>query len=295
MYREQEPAHVSGTPQRSSRQARFERLERATAMPMFMLSLLFIVLLVAESLVAAPQARAWISRGTWAIWAVFALELATKTALAPNRLRYLRSHWLDVLVVLIPALRPLRVLRALNLLRIATLLPATARAVLSLRQILTSHGLHYALLLTVIVLTASAAVVTWLERGAGGPIDGFTTALWWVVTTATTVGYGDTYPVTAAGRAVAVVVMLIGIALFGLVSANLAAFLVERQQRREVSTAELYDKLCALEAQLARLERAVASAQPAREAVATHEAPTADVAPDVPVSGGQDAGDTSGD
>lgn len=225
---------------------------------MLALSILFVALLVTDALGVSPETRALIDWGMWAIWGAFAVELAVKTYLAPNRLRYLRTHWLDVLVVLVPALRPLRVARALNLLRAATLLPATARAIVALRSVLTSHGLHYALAVGGIALTASAAVVTWFERGSGGPIDRFSTALWWAITTATTVGYGDTYPVTTAGKIIAVLVMLVGIALFGLITANVSAYLVRSQQRGQVTVADLYRKLCEIEERLARLESTVA-------------------------------------
>jgi voltage-gated potassium channel len=124
--------------------------------------------------------------------------------------------------------------------------------------VLTSHGLHYALAVGGIVLAASAAVVTWFERGAGGPIDRFSTALWWVIVTATTVGYGDTYPVTTAGKIVAALIMLVGIALFGLITANVSAYLVRRQEQDDVSVADLYRKLCEVEERLTHLEDAIA-------------------------------------
>jgi voltage-gated potassium channel Kch len=49
----------------------------------------------------------------------------------------------------------------------------------------------------------------------------------------TTVGYGHKYPVTPEGRAVAVVLMFLGIALFGVITATLASFFVEHQSQSE--------------------------------------------------------------
>jgi voltage-gated potassium channel len=63
-----------------------------------------------------------------------------------------------------------------------------------------------------------------------GNIESIPDGLWWAATTVTTVGYGDTFPTTAAGRAVAVMLMLIGVGLFGLLAASLASFLIERDE-----------------------------------------------------------------
>ena len=66
-------------------------------------------------------------------------------------------------------------------------------------------------------------------------------ALWWALTTVTTVGYGDTYPVTGEGRVIAAVLMLVGIALFGSMSAIITSKLIlpketkdHEEMRREV-------------------------------------------------------------
>lgn len=62
-------------------------------------------------------------------------------------------------------------------------------------------------------------------------------ALWWVCVTIATVGYGDKYPVTAAGRVVGVLTMIAGVGLFGTLSAYLAnAFLSSGKQRRTPQT-----------------------------------------------------------
>jgi voltage-gated potassium channel len=75
-----------------------------------------------------------------------------------------------------------------------------------------------------------------LEVEAGAPGATIRTggdALWWALTTVTTVGYGDTYPVTTAGRAIAAVMMLVGIALFGSMSALITSRLILPREARE--------------------------------------------------------------
>jgi len=64
--------------------------------------------------------------------------------------------------------------------------------------------------------------------------NGFLDALWWSIVTITTVGYGDKYPITVAGRIIAIVLMLTGIGVFGAVTANIADLLINLRKRREL-------------------------------------------------------------
>lgn len=67
------------------------------------------------------------------------------------------------------------------------------------------------------------------ERGsAKANITSYGDAVWWACTTVTTVGYGDLYPTTLEGRLVAVLLMLVGIALIGSVTAAMASWFLAR-------------------------------------------------------------------
>ncbi|MGY5035507.1 potassium channel family protein [Streptomyces sp. 900116325] len=85
---------------------------------------------------------------------------------------------------------------------------------------------------TAAVLLAGAALVVPAEEGvAGANITSFPKAVWWSIETATTVGYGDLYPVTAWGRVIASVMMLAGITTFGMVTASIATWFVGRAEQ----------------------------------------------------------------
>jgi voltage-gated potassium channel len=105
-------------------------------------------------------------------------------------------------------------------------------------------------LLSVLTLVGVGAAVelAFEQHAPGATIHGFGDALWWAIVTVTTVGYGDTAPVTAGGRGVAVVLMLTGIGLVGVLSATVASYFVG--QRAELDMTELHRRLDRIEALL---------------------------------------------
>lgn len=140
-------------------------------------------------------------------------------------------------------------LRFLTLSRVGLVLWNGLRRV---RDVITHRGLHFILLAVGLVVFAGAGMALSFENGArGSNIHTFGDALWWAVVTVTTVGYGDRYPVTAGGRGVAVVLMLVGIGLIGVLTATVASYFVE--QRADEGTAALTERLDRMEAMLAKL------------------------------------------
>lgn len=211
---------------------RYERYQRAVEMPLLAVALLLIPLLTVPLVVDLPSAaRQAVAVADIAIWAVFAADYVIGLALAPSRRAYVRKEWLNLALVALPMLRPVRLLRSarvLRALRLARLASALSVGTRGARRLLVRHQLHYAILASV-VLAASGGIAMYVaESGSGGPIRTLPDGLWWAMSTMTTVGYGDLYPATGAGRAIALVLMVAGIAFFGIVTANLATFLMER-------------------------------------------------------------------
>ncbi len=90
------------------------------------------------------------------------------------------------------------------------------------------------------------------ERNVDGSnIESFPDALWWAIVTATTVGYGDHFPLSVEGRAVAVVLMMVGIGALGIVTANIAAFFIESDEAD--ANQEVLDRLDRIERALLEL------------------------------------------
>lgn len=156
----------------------------------------------------------------WAAWFVFAVDYAVRLWLAPARGRWFVRHLLDLAMVVLPMLRPLR------LLRLVTLLAIVHR---SSGQSLRGRVVVYATGATALLIGVAALAMLDAERHAeGAAITSYGTALWWAMETVTTVGYGDMAPVTTTGRLIAGALMIGGIALLGIVTATLASWLVER-------------------------------------------------------------------
>jgi len=175
-----------------------------------------------------------------AVLVVFALDYLVGFLKAGGRYDYLRREWLMLLLIvsqaaaLLPALAGvgvLRVLRAARVLRpIGSIVRVVALGRLAAnqeRQWLRANALRVTLLLAALTWLTSAAAFTVVEDvGVNGRYDSFQDALWWALVTMATVGYGDVYPITTAGRVIAAFTMVIGISAFGVVTASLARFLV---------------------------------------------------------------------
>ena len=156
------------------------------------------------------------SQAQIAIWGLFAVALLAKIAVAPDKLRYIRNNWLEVLLVVIPVIRPLRILRAFIWI---------ARDITRMNRLVTLESLLAYGIGTVLL---AATVVTTAERtAAGANILSFPDALYWSFVTVSTVGYGDHYPVTAVGKFTAVFLMFFGIGIFGGIIAKIVAALSE--------------------------------------------------------------------
>ena len=223
---------------RERRRILLETIERYTEMPLLGLAAAFAIIVVMPLVVELdPEWNTVLDELEWLIWGIFLADLSVKTYLAESRLEYLKRNWFAVLTVAFPFLRPLRLLR---LLRVLVVFAAVSPRFL---RFFTLHGLHKALAVIGVVIAASAGLVTYFEREAGGSIKTMADGLWWALATVTTVGYGDTYPVTLPGRGVAVFLMLVGIAWFGIVTANLAAFLVEPEEDKLSEVVKRLDRI----------------------------------------------------
>jgi voltage-gated potassium channel len=155
----------------------------------------------------------------WVSWIAFAIDLIYGLSNAKDKKKYLKKHPLEIAAVLLPFLRPLRVMRVISFGGLAIQKVAIGRQFAITIKVL---------LASIFVAYISAIQITIAERTVDGSnIKNFGDGLWWAITTVTTVGYGDRYPTTTEGRFIAIALMIMGISLMGVITASVAAWFVK--------------------------------------------------------------------
>ncbi|MEV0317769.1 potassium channel family protein [Streptomyces sp. NPDC050658] len=239
------------------------RWERRTQRPLLALAVAFAVAYAVP--IVLPDASKAVSETCavveWIVWGSFAADYLVRLYLTDHRKQFVRSHWLDLCAVLLPMLQPLRLLRL-----VSTLLLVGRRARMASQIQLTTY---VAGAVVGLLMFGSLAVLSVERESPDGNIKTLGDAVWWSFTTMTTVGYGDHAPTTGLGRMLAVGLMLSGIALLGVVTANIAAWFIARfdrddvEERRQTAAIEaLTAEVQALRAQVTTLTAAGGSGVP---------------------------------
>jgi voltage-gated potassium channel len=213
------------------------RLVRALDRPMLVLSALWSLLLILEF---TQGLTPWLQTVNDGIWLLFVAQFAIEFVLAPDKRVYLRKRWITALSLALPAFRLLRLARLARLgrvaraargVRLARLLAALNRGTRALAVGFRRRGLGYLMLLTVFVAATGAAGMYRFELNApGGPgFPDYGTALWWTAMLLTTMG-SDYWPRTAEGRLLCLLLATYAFAVFGYVTAAIAAWFVGKDR-----------------------------------------------------------------
>ncbi|MBE0480756.1 MAG: potassium channel family protein [Dehalococcoidia bacterium] len=229
-------------PDLSEREKLLHQIERITELPLLILAFAMVPLLLGPVLWELSPSQEAVFLGLQIlIWAIFAVDMIVKVLVSPQRGAYIRSHWLEVIIVALPLLRPLRLLR---------LIVFGSRAWVGVRRLV---HIDFLFVYGIGLVTIASTVVLAVEHGVNVTIQSFPNALWWAMATITTVGYGDVVPVTGAGRAVGFVLMLGGIAFFSGITANLASLLLREHDPRFRAIVHLTEQVEALRKEMSVL------------------------------------------
>ncbi len=164
----------------------------------------------------------FLNYSSWAIWGVFLFDYLFRIYLATDRMSYFKKRILELFVIALPMLRPLRSLRVLSLANLTTRKRESEYLLNGARIVAAS---------TVFLVLIGALGVLDAERNApDANITNFGDALWWSFVTITTVGFGEYYPVTFVGRTISVIMMFVGIALVGVITAGFASWFLAKME-----------------------------------------------------------------
>lgn len=220
-----------------SESKRLDAWERLTDWPLLILAVLFLGAYAWEVIGNLQGRAANVTEFIMnVVWAAFAVDYVVRLSLAMPRFKWFITHLFDLLIVALPILRPLRLLRLVTFVKVlGRKAGSTFRGKIAL----------YSIASTALLIFVSALAVLDAERGVSDAlITSFPQAIWWAFETITTVGYGDLYPISLTGRAVALCLMTGGVALIGVVTATMASWVVDmvnekNEQDRAATSAEI--------------------------------------------------------
>ncbi|MEU3988921.1 ion channel [Streptomyces platensis] len=202
--------------------ARLQEWERRAQPYLFIASILFLASYTVR--VLTPD----LSPGWYALWetvmivswGVFVAEYLARLAFSRDRWHFVRTRWLDLIVTVLPLLRPLRMIDLHERVQLRRDRPGL---------VLEARVMIYSGLAALLLGYAASLAVYHDERSApDANIRTFGNAVWWAASTLTTTGYGDATPVTARGRVIAVGLMFAGVALVGAVVGSFSSYLMRR-------------------------------------------------------------------
>ena len=212
--------------------------ERITPFQLVVLVLSFYVIgaLLADLFLTLPEeVSRLLTYMDWVVCVFFFVDFCLRFRAAPDKWRYMRWGWLDLLACIPPGpfqgARLFRVVQMLRVIRAVKSLSLIWRLLFRNR----AEGMFASAATATLLLVAFGAITMLLVESPHpeSPIDTAEEALWWAFVTVTTVGYGDYYPITTLGRVVAVLLMVGGVGLFGSFAAYIGSLVISDESEHE--------------------------------------------------------------
>ncbi|MDD1750576.1 MAG: ion transporter [Methanothrix sp.] len=206
------------------------QIEDWSDLPLAILGFVWLALLIIELIWGL---RPVTETATILIWIIFILDFIIEIVIAPDRKAYLKSNWLMIIALIVPAFRAFRILqvlssaRAVKSLTLTRMVTSLNRNMKALRFSMGRRGLGYVILLTSLVTLAGSAGIYTFEKGTNPDLSSFGNALWFTAMMMTTMG-SNYWPTTPEGRVLALMLGIYAFAVFGYVTAALASFFVGR-------------------------------------------------------------------
>ncbi|MBA3238732.1 MAG: ion transporter [Parachlamydiaceae bacterium] len=206
--------------------------------PLIILGFCWLVLIVIE---LSAGLTPLLENLSFTIWIVFILDFIVRFSIAPFKINYLKSQWITLIALIVPAFRVFRgfrFLRATRSIYLVKVVASVRRGMQILGSVLGRHGFGYIMGLTFIIILLGAAGIQALE----GAFVNYGEALWWTTMMITTMGT-DYWPQTAEGRILCLGLAIYAFAIFGYITATVASFLIEKDKKNQGDYQKLLDTL----------------------------------------------------
>lgn len=199
--------------------------------PMSVLGVLFLLVVLGQTVATSPGLQTWLGVAGWLLWAVFVAEYLLRLYVAPDKRRFLRRTWWQVLFLVVPFLRFLRLVRLLRVARVGRVVSSAVRSSRSAGRLLSSRLGWLAALSAIVVLAGSQLLY------ALGVYTRYGEALYDVALL--TVTGEPTGRDHAAARLLDVVLAVYSVAVFAVLAGSLGAFFLdERRGSADVPAAD---------------------------------------------------------
>mgnify|MGYP000010495959 FL=1 len=207
-------------PNKSARERAVEKWEQYSTLPLALLALVYLGLYAVEVLGNESAAVLFdLILISDIIWIIFIVDFLVRLIMHDNKKQFLRKNVIELIGLLLP------IFRAFRMFRVVIAIGFLTRAAKSLQGRI---NIYIGLILPILVFTCSLGVYEAEHTAPGANITQYGDAIWWAFVTITTIGYGDYYPVTFEGRAIAVLLMLSGLALVSVITVSFASWFLDR-------------------------------------------------------------------
>lgn len=194
------------------------------------LILSFLSLIVISSLLFAPldnASRTMLIALDTIICGLFLFQLSIDFFRSKHKLQYFKDRWIDI-IASIPIIEPIRYARVFHILRVCRLLRSSQSLLKQIQSNRKEATIASILILMVTLISLSSVFMLMFEgKDPNANIHTAGDAVWWAFVTISTVGYGDHYPVTFSGKVLAVLVIISGVGIFGMISGLITSIITE--------------------------------------------------------------------
>ena len=180
------------------------------------------------------------------LWAVFSLEFIIRLSRVQSKRKYFVQNWIEVVIILFPFLRIFRFIRFFEV-ALLILVDRSSKIFPPFRR----HSFFNLLVLVFVVVAISSELILSFEKNqVNSSIRTFNDAIWWSTVGISTIGIGNIIPESIAGRYLTLILMVVGVFVFSVLTANIAAIFTEEEVREDINK-----ELKTIEGDLAKVEK----------------------------------------